>query len=617
MPYPIPPEPDFLPGPSYRTGDTIAQLMLRRGQIAAEAAARSGDLWRNAIGNIGNIASGAFQQYGQQQNEADVNKAITRATMGRYPSATQSNAPGSGMWGGGPAGDPTAMETPANISVQSAPRATSHSSATPVQSADSGMDHLGPILDSVSPELRPRVLKGIQDFQDAASKSTEARLKVQDLRQKVMDAQKASEQHDRNTAAVGAYHVKQHMDGPDGGLSGALVLWQQSKAAGLPGAAQFDDFMSNAMQTWQQVQDDPAKKAEFAKAFNQQAAPYLQRLIDGGDPATIKGLSEEKQRPVSLPEGAKLVDPVTGATVAEGAPKETNLQHVETSAGIQTFDPKTGKLGPVIAKGKPPASTIINPASEADAKDSAEQLASGRILPTDLSKRGASYNHILAEANRISLADTGKPLNINKLKLDYESAKRFAGTMNGSQMVRFKGLADSVVNTIDEVRSLADELKQGGIQKWNKVKRGTIQQVYGNTPQSELAARYVGAVNTLKEEFANLAQGGFAPSEATWKLANEQINGDYGFKDMNASLSEVQRLINFRVGAFSNMGPTYVGGAPGQVTTATPASATPAIPAIAPSATAAPKKISTKAEMDALPSGAHFIGPDGQERIKP
>jgi DNA-directed RNA polymerase subunit M/transcription elongation factor TFIIS len=70
-----------------------------------------------------------------------------------------------------------------------------------------------------------------------------------------------------------------------------------------------------------------------------------------------------------------------------------------------------------------------------------------------------------------------------------------------------------------DVQRLADQLKQGGVQLWNRAKRSTIQQVYGNTPQSALAAQYVGAVNTLKEEFANLANGGYAPTEDAWKLA--------------------------------------------------------------------------------------------------
>jgi hypothetical protein len=205
-----------------------------------------------------------------------------------------------------------------------------------------------------------------------------------------------------------------------------------------------------------------------------------------------------------------------------------------------------------------------NPAADRDTN--AQQLVDGNLLPSTLSKRGTDFNAMLALANRKSIEQTGHPLNLNKLTLDYESARRFVGTMDGAQMVRFNGLADSVVNTIDEVKSLANELKQGDVQKWNQAKRSTILQVYGNTPQSDLAARYIAAVGTLQEEFANLANGGFAPTESAWRLSNNQIKSDYGFKDMTASLSEVQRLINYRVKAIADRKPVSVQGPGGNYT---------------------------------------------------
>ena len=67
-----------------------------------------------------------------------------------------------------------------------------------------------------------------------------------------------------------------------------------------------------------------------------------------------------------------------------------------------------------------------------------------------------------------------------------------------------------------------------------------IMQTEGNSPRGQLAARYIGTINTLKEEFANLANGGYAPTEPAWKLANEQINGNYGVQQLHASLDQVR-----------------------------------------------------------------------------
>lgn len=219
----------------------------------------------------------------------------------------------------------------------------------------------------------------------------------------------------------------------------------------------------------------------------------------------------------------------------------------------------TGKVAAI-----PAASVTIRNEKDAEGTknrgETVEMLLDGRMPPSMLSKRADDYNATFAEANRRSKDLTGKGFNPQKLELDYAAAKKWVAGMNGPQMIRFKGLATSVVNTIDEVKRLGDELKQGGVQKWNSVRRGTVQQLYGNTPQSQLANDYMVAVNTLKEEFANLANGGYAPTDPAWALANEQINGNFGFKDLTSSLNETQRLINYRVNAFDEVAPTTFGG---------------------------------------------------------
>jgi len=125
-------------------------------------------------------------------------------------------------------------------------------------------------------------------------------------------------------------------------------------------------------------------------------------------------------------------------------------------------------------------------------------------------------------------------------------------------MTKFAGLAKSVVNTMDEVKALGKELDMSGIPALNSVELAAYIQTQGNTPKGILATNYVEAVNTLKEEFTSLAQGGYAPTESAWKLADQQINGNYGVKQLASSLDEAQRLINLRLAAIpglSTMGP--------------------------------------------------------------
>lgn len=171
--------------------------------------------------------------------------------------------------------------------------------------------------------------------------------------------------------------------------------------------------------------------------------------------------------------------------------------------------------------------------------------------------------------------------------LEWQSAQKQIQAVNGPQMERYAGLAKSVIRTIDEVRELSKEMDLRGVVAANRVELQAYIQANGNSENGQLATRYITAVNTLKEEFANLAQGGYAPTEPVWALANQQINENYGVKQMDSAISEVQRLIRYRTQAipnFNSLGPgstsnRYV--PQGQQ----PAEAARAAPASAPSAT--------------------------------
>lgn len=152
-------------------------------------------------------------------------------------------------------------------------------------------------------------------------------------------------------------------------------------------------------------------------------------------------------------------------------------------------------------------------------------------------------------------------VNVAKLQLQWKQAEKQVQSLNGPQMTRYAGLNESVINTIDEVSGLARQMKLSGVPILNQAQLTKLIQTQGNTPQGQLAARYIGAVNTLKEEFANLAQGGYAPTDPAWKLANEQINANYGVDELGASLGEVQKLIKIRFNAIPGMKELGPGGA--------------------------------------------------------
>jgi hypothetical protein len=152
-------------------------------------------------------------------------------------------------------------------------------------------------------------------------------------------------------------------------------------------------------------------------------------------------------------------------------------------------------------------------------------------------------------------------------------------SLSGPNMTKYFSLAESVQNTIGEVLDLSRQLNLGQYPVKNRADLVWLVQTKGNTPEGQLAVRYLGAIKTLKEEFANLAQGGGVPTEPAWSLANEQINQDFGVSALDASLKEVQRLIGFRVQAILTVGnqPYNPAGAPTPAQSAAPATEAPVI----------------------------------------
>lgn len=140
-------------------------------------------------------------------------------------------------------------------------------------------------------------------------------------------------------------------------------------------------------------------------------------------------------------------------------------------------------------------------------------------------------------------------VNVADMQNEWTRAQSQIKAVNGSQMTRYVGLTNSVDKTIDEANTLADQMQQSGIPLLNKAELLKLTQTQGNSEAGQLATRYLTAVNTLKEEFANLAQGGYAPTEPAWELANQQINANYGVKQLASSLGEIQRLMRYRLQA--------------------------------------------------------------------
>lgn len=192
-------------------------------------------------------------------------------------------------------------------------------------------------------------------------------------------------------------------------------------------------------------------------------------------------------------------------------------------------------------------------AAAAEREKTKEGKASAIVDGIESGKQTPATTGLYGLAPEVRAEAAKRGVDLEKLQLQELAAKKQIQSLNGPQMTRFVGLAQSVDNTIDEANRLAKEMGNSGISKLNKVRLEALINYEGNSERGKLATRYLTTINTLKEEFANLANGGYAPTEPAWRLANEQINANYGSEQLTSSLKEVQRLIRYRINAIPGL----------------------------------------------------------------
>lgn len=281
------------------------------------------------------------------------------------------------------------------------------------------------------------------------------------------------------------------------------------------------------IKAWQQIQQASSSKSlsadqEFIRRFYEEnpnaTADELTKAF--GD---FKNAQKDTARTEEISRHNKAMEDISSGRLSEGLTKEQETErHNKAMEAIAT-----GKQGGAPGKGPEAVAAI------------ADGIKSGNQPPILTGLYGMSG------PVRAKLQEDG--FDLSKAQIEWQRAQKQVATLNGPQMTRFVGLASSVQNTIDEVNGLAKEMDLGGIPAKNSLELKAFMQAEGNSKNGQLAARYIAAVNTLKEEFANLANGGYAPTEPAWALANQQIDGNFGVKQLGASLSEIRRLINYRI----------------------------------------------------------------------
>lgn len=311
--------------------------------------------------------------------------------------------------------------------------------------------------------------------------------------------------------------------------------------AHLPGLIHGMDALSPEMraQFWPHakqvvVKAGLADPAHVPDQYDPQAWPGYVAMADK--------LSPEK--PLVLGEGQIAVSPTTGKTMASGAPKPVRLEHLETSAGIQTFDPTTGKVGGVIAQSKPAAGT-----AQAGG-DMAENIANAIIAgeqPPDtkgLYRYGAAVKDALAR----------KHYNLSSANVDWMATQKHIATLNGQQQTRLQQALNVIPPSLDIIDQLADEWNGSTTTILNKVSLMAAKQGALGQKAKAVANKLDAQISDVASELGNVYMGGNTPTDHSLAMAAKNLKADWDAKTLHDLTALARENVRIRQNSVMNSG---------------------------------------------------------------
>lgn len=486
---------DLAPGRS-----NVADLIMNQGRIAAEGARRSGEILGSTIANTTQLASQGIDRIAAQKEQRTAQDAVRLATSPRYPSATQ----------------------PVAGSASDIP--------------DLGEDHIKSILERVSPEKRPQVQASIDAINTSRSKVEADRLKLEEGQRALQ--QKAADHW--FTVSVG---LEQHMDDADGGISAASIGVGLSK--GVPGAEEVGRLAAGFQKAFAEAQD-PQAKAAVVDSWRQQVAPLIQRGKAGGSLdaqktwADLQSKLKEPNKPVSLSEGAVLVDPVTGKEIAKGAPKQdTRPLPVQLAEALQTGD--TAKAATIQKAIKTAADLGRDPL--AGQKEKFWVVRDGKPIRVSESeyRPGDKPANTREQGRPVTSGDAGR---IADLDTSLDDLNALTGTVSGNKATGTAAKVGSMVPnfvteftgwgteakqkqaTIDRVKQVIGKALEGGVlRKEDEAKYEKILPTIGDT-QEVVATKLDGlwkAIQTRRQTtLESLADAGYDTAKYTARAPRER-----------------------------------------------------------------------------------------------
>lgn len=361
-----------------------------------------------------------------------------------------------------------------------------------------------------------------------------------------------------------------------------------------PGAVRFD-AQGNQIAAAAPKPEKPQGK--WVPDYDENGNP-IDRWVADGPGATAPRIEAPAPRPIVVAPGAKAVDPVTGATVAEGNPvaaaKDAALARVDTvndagqnvtrfvqpTAGLELPKPDAAATRPrqvvplskedfaiTYAKelGKRPDEMtaaekekalqryaraddkpVAASSDDLDAKAIASAIERGEQPPT----LTGLYRH--AAAVRAELAKRGYPL--AAATTDWMATQKHVATLNSTQQTKLRQSVDNASHSLDVIEQLAKQWDAGGFKLLNKVRLASAKEGALGAKAQTLATQLDSQIADVTSELGNVYMGGNSPTDHALGLAAKNLSADWSRDTLTTMINQARKNLQIRQNSMVNVG---------------------------------------------------------------
>ena len=499
--------------------NSIAELMLRRGDIAARQAEQSGNAWAGAAQTIGQSVAAMPAQIQQAQRAQLVDANLASEITDRNAQATQRTAALKAN---------TAVDQIMQTSLKQDPTTGVFSFDRPSFEQgliQGGMGHLYPTLAETLDKLDASATKrnaegrtmlaetlvgiGKAGYTPQSVLSGAAFLKANqvitnDHLQPVLDAITA----DPSPANIQAVVTKLGTAIPE---YGKLLDAEETRKAGL----------AKTTADTAKLTADTAKATAEADKFAAEAANLKQYG------SATKPNFEQKN--VTLDGKANQLvnfDPRSGQMFLPGSSDPINVSRV---------------------KANPPASMQVNVGQQNDVKETVAGMRDGSLPPQLPGRASKEYVALMAEAHR-------QGYDLATAAQDWTATQKHLATLNGAQQTRLRQAILTASDSLGVIEDLATQWDGGKFPLLNKANLALAKAGGLGAKAQQIATNLEAQITDVTSELGNVYMGGNSPTDHALSLAGKNLSADWTKDQLLSAIKLARTNLQIRTNSITNAG---------------------------------------------------------------